>query len=638
MNTIKDTPLISIIISVYNVENHVGECIDSVLDQKIPLEIILIDDGCTDRSGKILHTYSKKNNNIKLVHLDNQGLCATRNYGLQIASGEYIVFLNSNDKLKKDSLSVLYNAAKSNNADIVMGNVLFYDFDKKTNKHLYKTDKSIVNIICPGKKSFIELMRTNSFVPLICSYIYKREWLIQSKLKIQNILCEDELWTPIVICHAKRMLILDHDFYHYHERTDSTMQILNPEKRIASLFIICDQLIRFANSNYKNKELFSWLYVNIFQLYRKAFNKLYKLRDSTYVLPPHHLYIIFQIYHKLEKETRQICRQEYSQAKKELKKHLKLRLSPWFKIRHKPDLKQTLILIYNTMWDEPFPLLPEDVPRDCIITTDRRHLSDADAVVFHIPTLIYELETDLDKPEGQIWIAWCMECEEHLPIWKDSEFMNLFELRMSYHQYADIIYPYFKYNDLESMYNSIHLSDKINKSCMFISSSLNQSYRKEYVEELMKYTAIDSFGKLFNNSQIPNDEGRKTKLKYYSKYKFVIAFENSIALDYVTEKFFDPLLAGSIPIYLGAPNINEYAPGENSFIDVRMFENQRQLADFINYCYEDETSYSRFFNWKNQKPSLSFQEKIERQKINPFIRLCNEVKEKRYKTIKNKYL
>ena len=96
------------------------------------------------------------------------------------------------------------------------------------------------------------------------------------------------------------------------------------------------------------------------------------------------------------------------------------------------------------------------------------------------------------------------------------------------------------------------------------------------------------------------DNGRESKINLYKQYKFVIAFENACATDYVTEKFFDPLIAGAVPIYLGAPNINEFAPGEHCFIHANDFK----------------------FQWKQKDLRPQFIEKAQLQKTAPFIRLC----------------
>lgn len=281
------------------------------------------------------------------------------------------------------------------------------------------------------------------------------------------------------------------------------------------------------------------------------------------------------------------------------------------------------ILIYNTMWNEPLDIPLDQVPADCVFTTNRNLLEVADMVVFHLPTLAQELENDLDKPDNQKWVAWSMECEENYPFQKDQEFMELFDYRMSYHQDADIISTYYQYSFQKDILQIPEMSFHRKKDiCMLISSPFNQSKRQEYLWELMQHIKIDSYGRLFNNCKLEQDTGRDSKIELYKTYKFVIAFENSCARDYVTEKFFDPLLAGAVPVYLGAPNAEEFAPGKNSFISVPQFTSPKELADFLQACIEDEQLYNRFLKWKQQPLATSFLTKTEIQKVNPFIRLC----------------
>ena len=83
------------------------------------------------------------------------------------------------------------------------------------------------------------------------------------------------------------------------------------------------------------------------------------------------------------------------------------------------------------MWDTPLNIPVEQIPEDYRFTTDRQYYSQAQTVIFHLPTLINELENDLEKPEGQIWVAWTLECEENYPFFKDSEFMELFDYRQT---------------------------------------------------------------------------------------------------------------------------------------------------------------------------------------------------------------
>ena len=112
-------------------------------------------------------------------------------------------------------------------------------------------------------------------------------------------------------------------------------------------------------------------------------------------------------------------------------------------------------------------------------------------------------------------------------------------------------------------------------------------------------------------------------MELYRQYKFVIAFENSRANDYVTEKFYDPLLAGAVPIYLGAPNIETFAPGENCSVDIRNFSSPKELAAFLIEACKNEKIYNKFLQWKKEPLKPEFMKKIEAQRVHPFIRLCH---------------
>ena len=99
---------VSIIVPVYNVENYLEQCLDSILNQSLKeIEVILVNDGSTDRSGAICDDYSKKDKRIKVFHTKNRGLSAARNKGLELASGEYIGFVDSDDYIRKDMAYVI---------------------------------------------------------------------------------------------------------------------------------------------------------------------------------------------------------------------------------------------------------------------------------------------------------------------------------------------------------------------------------------------------------------------------------------------------------------------------------------------------------------------------------------------------
>ena len=114
---------ISFIIPVFNTEEYVKKCIESVIDQTYKnIEIIVIDDGSTDNSLKICNEIGMKDNRIKIYHKENGGLSSARNYGIKKASGDYLYFLDSDDYIPLDSAEVLINISEKYNSDIVIGN------------------------------------------------------------------------------------------------------------------------------------------------------------------------------------------------------------------------------------------------------------------------------------------------------------------------------------------------------------------------------------------------------------------------------------------------------------------------------------------------------------------------------------
>lgn len=128
-------PDISVIIPVYNVENYLGECLDSILNQSFKnLEVICVNDGSTDNSLKILESHAKNDSRVKIISQENNGPGYARNVGLKYAKGEYVLFVDSDDFISNDSLNDLYNNAVSNNSDLVLFDNQEFDETENTFK------------------------------------------------------------------------------------------------------------------------------------------------------------------------------------------------------------------------------------------------------------------------------------------------------------------------------------------------------------------------------------------------------------------------------------------------------------------------------------------------------------------------
>ncbi|MGA1874910.1 MAG: glycosyltransferase family 10 domain-containing protein [bacterium] len=290
--------------------------------------------------------------------------------------------------------------------------------------------------------------------------------------------------------------------------------------------------------------------------------------------------------------------------------------------------KPSLILFYNTMWDQPLTYSKADIPEPYMLTTDRRFMQEATAVVFHLPALPPRLflHGHLGKRKGQIWVAWSMECEAHYPHLGNPSFMSCFDLTMTYHLDADIVLSYVPHGFRELMRRPVHDKDAGNIVNAFISSRFNKSGRMEYLKELMKCIDLHSYGKKFRTRSIKKDGGRQTKMDIISRYKFTLAFENAIARDYVTEKFYDPLMAGSVPVYLGAPNINDFAPAEGCFINASAWDSPKSLAQYLMAVSQDDILYRSFFEWKTKPLKQTLVRLLELQKEHAFVRLCKKIR------------
>ena len=121
----KQKPLVSIIIPVYNVEKYLSQCLDSVLNQTYTdIEIICVNDGSNDGSGEILNDYVARDNRIKIINIENQGLSNARNVGFQHSKGEYVVYIDSDDWVDANTIEVALNAALERNADVVLWNYI----------------------------------------------------------------------------------------------------------------------------------------------------------------------------------------------------------------------------------------------------------------------------------------------------------------------------------------------------------------------------------------------------------------------------------------------------------------------------------------------------------------------------------
>ena len=223
--------MLSVIIPVYNVENYLNECLDSVTSQTLDdMEIICIDDGSTDNSPDILKEYSKKDKRIKIITKENGGQATARNLGIKEAQGEYIAFVDSDDFIEPTMFEKLYTKAKDNNLDIAMCKIATYDNQTKEIKD--NVWYYMLGVFRDFEKDIFNHKDTKEFTCHIAvtpyNKIYKTTLLKENNILFpEGLIFEDEKFFYDTYLRAKRVSIVDEFLYYYRiNRKGSTVDTI----------------------------------------------------------------------------------------------------------------------------------------------------------------------------------------------------------------------------------------------------------------------------------------------------------------------------------------------------------------------------------------------------------------------------
>lgn len=247
---------VSVIIPAYNVENFISSCIESVLKQTLEeIEIIAIDDGSTDSTLKKLEFY-KQNEKLKIFSKENTGLPATRNFGLNIASGEYIYHLDGDDWIEEETLMEMYEYAKKNNLDMVVADYFIeYRKGKKYKKELYNFDNILEfrKGIYEGKISWC-----------VWNKLIKREIYEKVRFVEEISLGEDLLFISRAMYEVKRIGKINKAYCHYLQRKNSLTRDIDLENLLKKFLLLkeLEKYLREKNIYENEKE----------NLYRLAFH------------------------------------------------------------------------------------------------------------------------------------------------------------------------------------------------------------------------------------------------------------------------------------------------------------------------------------------------------------------------------
>lgn len=294
-------PKVSVIIPTYNVEKYLVECLESVINQTLQdIEIICIDDGSTDNSGKILDEYVAKDSRIKVIHKENGGYGKAMNVGLDNATGEYIGIVEPDDYIELNMYEVLYQKASSQNAEFIKSNYFRYSTLPNIKNELFEPFEKIDF----AEKAIIPIEHIITFRSgaSIWTAIYKRDFLLEKQIKFSETpgaSFQDTSFYIQVLLESKKAIFTQDAFYHY--RIDNENSSVKNNNKI---FCICDEMYflenRYKNSSRKIKKILNtikidkyvWNFNRLNEIGQKEFFKKYKEELIPVLKRREHLYFI----------------------------------------------------------------------------------------------------------------------------------------------------------------------------------------------------------------------------------------------------------------------------------------------------------------------------------------------------------
>lgn len=281
------SPKVSVILPIYNVENYLRKSVDSVINQTLKdIEIILVDDGSPDSCPQIIEEYAVNDHRIKTIHKKNGGLSSARNSGMQVATGKYVYFLDSDDYISEDTLEVLYNTSEENKLDLIVFNAdSFLDeeftedtiLQKKADGYqdYYKRNGNYDGVM-KGKDLFSKMHAKGEHRSAVWLQLIRREfYLLNNLFSYEGIIHEDNLYTLKAFLLAERAMFTPRYFFHRRVRANSIMTTPEGYKNFYGYFITYCESIKFiSNCNYSisiNKEI-----INEINVYKRHVIRIWK--------------------------------------------------------------------------------------------------------------------------------------------------------------------------------------------------------------------------------------------------------------------------------------------------------------------------------------------------------------------------
>ncbi len=248
----KDCEIVSVIVPVYNVEQYISKCIESIqLQTYKELEIILVNDGSSDQSGKICDDYAKADERIRVINIENGGVSNARNCGLNTASGKYIAFVDGDDTIKSDYIEYLYKTLKTYDVDCVNCATEYIYESKTVNKAeslnignvKILTNREAVDAVC-----YLQQVFASYDMAAIWGCLYKKDLIGDTRFDTNIKIGEDFLFKFSVFQKVDKIACISNQGYNYLIRSDSAMRTGYDVQKVESIRVLSRNVDNVANT------------------------------------------------------------------------------------------------------------------------------------------------------------------------------------------------------------------------------------------------------------------------------------------------------------------------------------------------------------------------------------------------------
>lgn len=246
---------ISVLVTSYNIENYIDDCISSIIEQTYQnIEIIVVDDGSTDHTLDHIKCFAQSDNRIKIVESEHHGVSVARNKCLSVMTGDYFIFVDGDDYILPQTCEILFSKAFSADADITFAPMIKFNEDSAfvfgDRTAAFVSDERLSGKIC-----FQKMLLAGCAYPMVCGNLYNSTYVKNHRLEFMGEFHEDEYFLFTSLMYAQSVTYITENCYYYRQRNGSIMhEVDNLKKRSISLSFIAKILEQFAKLNLRDED------------------------------------------------------------------------------------------------------------------------------------------------------------------------------------------------------------------------------------------------------------------------------------------------------------------------------------------------------------------------------------------------